>query len=465
MNNVYIAVLEIDEYGITEKINEKIDATSVYKYDGFEFKIINCDKEFFQLSVYVYNPYITQVLFASIENCGLKVGGKYDIPIFFTTDGGFAGVLCSYIFMISKKPILKKELYQSIGIEPTWKFSVDSYKVLENRFAHLERVVGFEELIHYIEKDQEIFRLTEEMVSRTQVYTENFYSNFQPDKCGNVKFQESLTLLSAKEAVMQGKHTAVLNFANPVEPGGGVLRGAKSQEENICRSSNLYKALVSKNTYEYYQSNKNIISKNQFKSMFLGTDKVIYSPDVRVLKENVGYHTGLLYLGNEQYIDQSFNIDVITCGAPFFSESGYILPDGDLQQVLEKRIRNIFEVAIDNEVEVIILGAFGCGAFHNPPNIVADAFREVLLETRYKKAFDEVIFAVKRTDIICPNIEAFEKDFSLFPNLNFQGREKLHRDLWKWECGCGFEHSWDVTRCNKCKVKRNNCKMVRLYSE
>lgn len=82
MNNVYIAVLEIDEYGITEKINEKIDATSVYKYDGFEFKIINCDKEFFQLSVYVYNPYITQVLFASIENCGLKVGGKYDIPIF-----------------------------------------------------------------------------------------------------------------------------------------------------------------------------------------------------------------------------------------------------------------------------------------------------------------------------------------------------------------------------------------------
>jgi uncharacterized protein (TIGR02452 family) len=32
---------------------------------------------------------------------------------------------------------------------------------------------------------------------------------------------------------------------------------------------------------------------------------------------------------------------------------------------------------------VLILGAFGCGAFGNPPEVVAKAFRQVLAEQRY----------------------------------------------------------------------------------
>ena len=135
-----------------------------------------------------------------------------------------------------------------------------------------------------------------------------------------------------------------------------------------------------------------------------------------------------------------------------------MLPNGDLQYLFEKRIRNILEVAIDNEVDVLILGAFGCGAFHNPPDIVADAFREVLLTDRYRKSFEQIVFAVKRTNIVCPNIEAFEKNFSTFPELNVQGREKLHREKLKWKCRCGFQHSWDEIECRNCKTSRNNAR-------
>lgn len=196
--------------------------------------------------------------------------------------------------------------------------------------------------------------------------------------------------------------------------------------------------------------------------MFLGTNQVIYSPDVLILKENVGYPDRFLRV--EQYIETTYSVDVITCAAPFFSGSGYMLPNGDLQYLFEKRIRNILEVAIDNEVDVLILGAFGCGAFHNPPDVVADAFREVLLTDRYRKSFEQIVFAVKGTDMVCPNVEAFEKNFSTFPELNFQGKEKLHREKWKWECRCGFQHSWDETECRKCKTSRNNARKVIFYS-
>lgn len=42
------------------------------------------------------------------------------------------------------------------------------------------------------------------------------------------------------------------------------------------------------------------------------------------------------------------------------------------------RIERIFRIAAANQAEVLILGAFGCGAFCNPPEIVAKAFQTVL---------------------------------------------------------------------------------------
>jgi len=86
-----------------------------------------------------------------------------------------------------------------------------------------------------------------------------------------------------------------------------------------------------------------------------------------------------------------------------------------LKDILKKRIKNLFEVCIENDIQALILGAFGCGAFRNPPDIVASAFSEELLERRYSHAFEDVIFAVKRTGSFCANIAAFEITFSIFP--------------------------------------------------
>lgn len=458
IKNLYIAVFEINSDGIKAFKNEKIHACGVYKYEGFEFEVLYHDEKFFQVKVYAYNLYTTRVLGVSVEKHGIRVGGRYDIPILIETEGGFAGVLCSYLFIVSQSFIDNKAVIESLGFDENETIVAEKYNMVKEKLFHLKRTTGFAELMNSIERNSNLRFQTNAMINKTRVYQEAFISNRNPCKTTVVSFQENLTLLAAKEAVRTGSHVAVLNFANPIEPGGGVLRGAKAQEENICRSSNLYKSLTSKNAYEYYQLNNKILSKNQYNSMFLGTDQVIYSPDVLILKESEWYRPGFLCDEKEQYVETTYNVDVITCAAPFFSGSGYMLPNGDLQYLFEKRIRNILEVAIDNEVDVLILGAFGCGAFHNPPDIVADAFREVLLTDRYRKSFEQIVFAVKRTNIVCPNIEAFEKNFSTFPELNVQGREKLHREKLKWECRCGFQHSWDEIECRNCKTSRNNAR-------
>lgn len=57
--------------------------------------------------------------------------------------------------------------------------------------------------------------------------------------------------------------------------------------------------------------------------------------------------------------------------------------------MLKSRIKNIFESAIENKISVMVLGAFGCGAFYNPPELVAQAFHEVIIEEQYRNYFSK----------------------------------------------------------------------------
>ena len=64
----------------------------------------------------------------------------------------------------------------------------------------------------------------------------------------------------------------------------------------------------------------------------------------------------------------------------------------DLQALHEKRMRRVLKIAHAKENEVVILGAFGCGAFRNPPTVVAQAMKTVVQE--YRKNFETIEFAV-----------------------------------------------------------------------
>ena len=269
----------------------------------------------------------------------------------------------------------------------------------------------FKDTLNYCESN-ELKDETEKAVVYSKIYPEGFLAKRRiKNKKADILVERTTTFDAAARYRDLGK-IAVLNFANPEIPGGGVKNGAKAQEESLCRCSNLYPCLTSLRVQEEFYKY------HYLKKRFFYSDRVIYTKDVTVFKDDE-----LDMLDKEKW----FHVDVLTCAAPFTAKIGYVkdtfsgsekfkLSRTALMRIFESRIKNIINAAMDNEADILILGAFGCGAFRNPPDIVARAFKNVIQTNHYEECFDKIIFAVKSSNNdnpyeICPNLLAFETEF------------------------------------------------------
>jgi uncharacterized protein (TIGR02452 family) len=158
----------------------------------------------------------------------------------------------------------------------------------------------------------------------------------------------------------------ILNMANPTTPGGGVIQGAMAQEESVFRRSNYFQTLKK----ELYPIND---------------DEIIYSPNVNVsrMSENDDF----------KFYDSNYEFSFIASCAPInptVNNDTY----AKYYQLMYHKICHIFDVALMNGHDCILLGALGCGAFRNPPHIVAEIFKEII--PLYKGCFKEIAFAIIR---------------------------------------------------------------------
>ncbi len=238
-------------------------------------------------------------------------------------------------------------------------------------------------------------------MKHTEIYYEQFQSNVENrNHTADIIVEENTTFSAARKYKQFGK-VAVLNFANPEVPGGGVQNGAMAQEECLCRSSNLYACIAEEKNYkEYYGYHRSL--DNRYYS-----ERVIYSKGVLVFKTD---DLILQKLPKSKWIQ----LDVITCAAPYLRGICDI-DNEELKGIFKKRIKNIFEVAKNNQIEVLVLGAFGCGAFKNPPRVVAAAFNEVIHQNGYINYFTKIIFAIKNSNMgksadQCENLREFNKN-------------------------------------------------------
>lgn len=173
-------------------------------------------------------------------------------------------------------------------------------------------------------------------------------------------------------------NVCVLNFANPVTPGGGVRRGARAQEETLCLRSSLLASLESSEAVAYYEYNK--------KCSFRGSDAVILSPYVSVFKDC-----------NYNLLQRDFVVSVLTCAAPLVSPYSHCLEDvtgEQMEGILYLRILGILSVAKYYRYQRLVLGAWGCGAFGNDAKVISRLFKEALKEVNADAHFEEVCFAI-----------------------------------------------------------------------
>lgn len=171
------------------------------------------------------------------------------------------------------------------------------------------------------------------------------------------------------------RRVGVLNFASPVHPGGGVENGARAQEECLCRCSTLFPVLCSQT--EFYRYNNNKDQEN--------TDAIIFCPSVVIFKTDTEVPQ---MLPPEQW----GIVDVITCAAPNLGR-GSIETDR-LFEIHKQRADRILTIAAAYQIDYLVLGAFGCGAFRNNPEVVASAYKDVLSFGKFSGHFEKIEFAV-----------------------------------------------------------------------
>jgi len=210
--------------------------------------------------------------------------------------------------------------------------------------------------------------------------------------------------------VADGGQVAVLNSASSKNPGGRVLKGTLSQEDQICRASLLYPCL-----FQYFGKRGYYYDVN-LSPPYNGTTSsacAIFSPRVPIIRED-SVEAPLL--------DEPEYVSFVSIPATNAFTHGK-LPDEDacpeeeyekrrkiLKADMRDRICRVLSIMASHNCTDIVLSAFGCGVHGNDPFMVASIFQE-LLEKEFRGIFHRVVIAVqpsRRT-----NYQAFTNHFGV----------------------------------------------------
>lgn len=185
----------------------------------------------------------------------------------------------------------------------------------------------------------------------------------------------------------------ILNMSSPLNPGGGFLNGANSQEESLCMRTTLYPSLKD----EWYR---------------IPDLSSIYTPNVLVFRDE-----------EAEDLDKKdrFYVDCITAAmlrAPEFEMNGEgvaTYANKKDREIAHAKMTAVMRIAAMKKTKRLVLGAWGCGAHGNPVGEIARLWKAVLKPRHDKsktgkdrwESLDEIVFAIKDHNMAQAFAEAF----------------------------------------------------------
>jgi len=178
----------------------------------------------------------------------------------------------------------------------------------------------------------------------------------------------------------------VLSMAHAYCKGGGFLLGARAQEEDICRRTDMFMHLQNK----------------QYPLPEFGA---AYSFPVSILRDNK--FTDYKWLPESKRNPPAYwQFGIIS--APAYEKP---VIDGNWRLKMKQKVKCLLQACFQTGHRILIFSAWGCGAFGNPPEEVAGFFKAAL-EGPFAGCFDQVIFSLASNKLE-GNVGAFMNAFKL----------------------------------------------------
>jgi uncharacterized protein (TIGR02452 family) len=178
-------------------------------------------------------------------------------------------------------------------------------------------------------------------------------------------------LLVATEFAAAGHKVAVLSMANPCRPGGDFKEGAGAQEENLHRRTDLCRH-TAQQRHNYPIPHAGCLVSERV-TIFRG-------------EESEGYP----FLAPE-HMQQVCVISSAALKHPRLNEDRDCYAREADHELMKLKVVSMLQAAANRGCDTMVLSAFGCGAYKNPPRLVAAIFKEVLLTS---SPVERVVFAV-----------------------------------------------------------------------
>ena len=282
------------------------------------------------------------------------------------------------------------------------------------------------------EENKKIIKLNKKLLNIREPIMIDISYDIKINHKGSTKTQIIFFEGTTNEAIVQlNKQNSklkfsILNFANSQHVGGGYRHGSMAQEEELCRTIlDLFPSLALKanKKYNYYD--------------FKWDEHILYSPDLSLFRYDNSQSNGqYTFIRNDSNLVGSIpiKVSVITAAAPnlrndYNTINLFTKNQQDIYDIIYQLIKKIclFPIYLNKQkkekkINVLILGAFGCGAFCPSNDLqsnlgikynkdIATLFANVLLETPYLLTiYDFIYFAIPSGD----NYNTFHDVFKSF---------------------------------------------------